>query len=62
MLKVNQPTQTELKKAHSLVINDLFVSFCKMKNNQTIRLNSIGTFVKKQKQITSSLDGNTYVY
>jgi hypothetical protein len=56
MLKVKATSQTELKKAYSLVIQDLFTAFGKMKNNQAIRLNTIGTFVKKRAKTTSYLD------
>jgi nucleoid DNA-binding protein len=65
MIKNKTITQKALKEAYDLVIADLFNSFAKMKANQSIRLNRIGTFEKKKKQITSRLQqarGKTYQY
>lgn len=55
-------SQKALKEAYQLVIANLFTSLVKMKTNQSIRLNGIGTFIKKSQELTSGLDGNTYRY
>lgn len=58
-MKINQ---TELKRAYSLVINDLFANLCKLKNGKSLCLNQIGTFTKTPSQMVSGLDNQAYVF
>lgn len=63
MLNNNQQiSQKALKEAYQLVTSDLTNTLAKMKANQSVRLNGIGTFSKKLQNLTSGLDGNTYQY
>ena len=52
----------ELKRAYSLVLNDLFSSFLKMKSGESLRLGDLGAFEKKEQQVKSGLDNETYVF
>lgn len=61
-LKKETISQNALKEAYRIVQADLLATLVKMKTNQSVRLNGIGTFTKKQGKITSALDGNTYQY
>ena|SRR6185503_19102198 len=53
---------TELKRAYDLVINDLFQTFLKMKSGESLRLGDLGAFEKKEQQLKSGLDNETYVF
>lgn len=53
---------TELKRAYDLVIADLFQTFCQMKSGESIRLGNLGAFEKKEQQLKSGLDNETYVF
>lgn len=53
---------TELKRAYTLVTNDLFSSFLKMKSGESLRLGDLGAFEKKEQQLKSGLDQETYVF
>ena len=55
-------TPAELKLAYRLVVADLYQQFLKMKPNQSLRLNKLGKFTKREVQAKSGLDGNTYIY
>ena len=52
----------ELKRAYSLVLNDLFSTFLKMKSGESVRLGDLGAFEKKEQQLKSGLDNETYVF
>jgi hypothetical protein len=52
----------ELKRAYTLVLNDLFQSFLKMKSGESLRLGDLGAFEKKEQQVKSGLDQETYVF
>lgn len=60
--KTPQITQSELKSAYNLVSQDLFTSLKKAKDGAVIKLGNLGRFRKNKSRITSSLDGNTYLY
>src|SRR4051812_30985372 len=53
---------TELKQAYDLVTKDLFATFLKMKSGESIRLGDLGAFEKKEQQLKSGLDNETYVF
>jgi len=57
-----QISQSALKEAYKVVIIDLTEALVKMKADQSVRLNGIGTFTKKKRKINSALDGKTYQY
>lgn len=52
----------QLKAAYQIVENDLFNSFLKMKEGESIRFGKLGKFKKKEVQAKSALDGETYLY
>ena|ERR1043165_1954218 len=52
----------ELKRAYDLVLNDLFSTFLKMKSGESLRLGDLGAFEKKEQQVKSGLDQETYVF
>ncbi|KLL03645.1 MAG: hypothetical protein MRERV_36c030 [Mycoplasmataceae bacterium RV_VA103A] len=56
------PNHPNLEAAYDLVITDLFHSLKKLKDGDSIKLGNLGTFQKKQAQITTALNGKTYVY
>ena len=56
------PTHHNLEAAYDLVITDLFHSLKKLKDGDSIKLGNLGTFQKKQAEITTALNGKTYVY
>ena len=53
---------TELKRAYDLVLADLFSAFLKMKSGESIRLGELGAFEKKERQLKSGIDGETYIF
>jgi hypothetical protein len=53
---------TELKRAYTLVIGDLFSTFLKMKAGESLKLGKLGAFEKKEHQLKSGLDNETYVF
>src|SRR4051812_29122472 len=55
-------TKKSLQEAYQIVKNDLFTTFTKMKDGQTIRLTNLGTFEKKFKKIKSGLTGKVHQY
>ena len=59
---LSRSLSTELKRAYSLVLTDLFSSFLKMKSGESIRLGDLGAFEKKEQQLKSGLDNETYVF
>jgi len=56
------PIRHHLEAAYDLVITDLFHSLKKLKDGDSIKLGNLGTFQKKQREITTALNGKTYVY
>ena len=60
-MKLNM-VKAELKQAYHLVTEDLQQQFLKMKDGQSLRLNKLGKFIKREIQAKSGLDGQTYVY
>ena len=60
MVKQNT-TKQSLAAAYDLVLTDLFNKLAKMKEG-IIKLGNLGTFHKKQREITTALNGKTYVY
>jgi hypothetical protein len=52
----------QLKVAYQMVENDLFNSFLKLKDGDSIRFGKLGKFKKKEIQAKSALDGETYLY
>lgn len=51
-------TQKALKEAYQLVQADLLATLAKMKDKQSIRLNSIGTFTKKKRTTKVALENS----
>jgi len=60
--KMAKQTNQSLSAAYDLVIADLFHSLKKIKDGDKIKLGKLGTFHKKQREITTALNGKTYVY
>ena len=54
--------KTELKRAYDLVLADLFSTFLKMESGESLRLGDLGAFEKKEQQLKSGLDNETYVF
>lgn len=54
--------KAELKRAYDLVLTDLFSTFLKMKSGESLRLGDLGAFEKKEQQLKSGLDNETYVF
>jgi hypothetical protein len=52
----------ELKRVYALVLTDLFATFLKMKSGESLRLGDLGAFEKKEQQVKSGLDNETYVF
>ncbi|KLL04156.1 MAG: hypothetical protein MRECE_2c021 [Mycoplasmataceae bacterium CE_OT135] len=60
-----QPTQAELKQAYTLVTEHLAQALLQAQPNQTVRFGKLGSFKKKENQITSRLHskkGIRYAY
>lgn len=58
-------TQSQLKQAYTIVTEHLSQQLLKAKENESIRLGSLGAFKKSECQMTSHLEkayGETYVY
>jgi hypothetical protein len=51
-----------LARAYELVIADLFTKLKKLKDRGQIKLGNLGTLHKKLMEITTALNGKTYVY
>ena len=62
MAKIVKQTKQDLSTAYDLVIADLFHSLKKIQDGDKIKLGNLGTFHKKQREITTALNGKTYVY
>lgn len=54
--KNTQISQNALKEAHKIVVADLTNALVKMKPNQSVRLNGIGTFTKKKRTMQVNLE------
>ena len=61
MAKVVNSTNHNLTSAYDLVLADLFLNLKKMKEG-VIKLGDLGNLQKKQRVITSALNGKTYAY
>ena len=60
-----QPTQAELKRAYTMVTQDLTQALLKAPVGETVRFGKLGSFKKTENQITSRLQnkkGIRYVY
>ena len=62
MAKIVKQINENLASAYDLVIADLFSSLKKLKDKGVIKLGNLGTLHKKKAQITTALNGKTYVY
>ncbi|CAG8633154.1 12847_t:CDS:2, partial [Ambispora gerdemannii] len=62
MAKPIKQTNPNLATAYDLVLTDLFSSLKKLKDKGVIKLGNLGTLQKKKTQITTALNGKTYVY
>ncbi len=58
----NQYTEKELKLAYQIVQEDLFNSLLKLKNQESIKLGSLGKLTKKECQQKCGWDQQNYVY
>ena len=59
---LSRSLNTELKRDYNLVTNDLFSTFLKMKSGESLKLGNLGAFEKKEHQLKSGLDQETYVF
>ena len=57
-LKINQ----QIGQAYDLVVEDLFSRLKKMKDGDKLRFGNLGTLVKTQQKLRSSLNGRTYLF
>ena len=55
-----QPTQAELKRAYTMVSQDLTQALLKAPVNTPIRFGKLGSFKKTEHQMTSHLAGKSY--